>query len=262
MVADRLKIMTSSPDPSPDPSSTAPFADPPGGPPPGGMSVFAGLVGLLGAVIGIVAAVSTWHALENELAKVFAIAGIVILALVAARLYQALKSKKLTRWAAVDLAGIGTLCVCITVVLASVFGPLKPSVNNELPELHFVPPPLQPHECKVYKGTGTIPKGYDLLIFDSPARYGQYYWDGRAVNQPSGGWQTPLLMAGNDPTWISAVLVLSSAYKFVGSIRPFPIEINGKYTSWISLSLPPSEEAIPPVTVVPLENGSGCPPAS
>lgn len=256
--------MASSAAPSPDPSSAAPFADPPSGPASGGMSVFAGLVGLLGAIIGIVAAVSTWHALETGLAKAFAVAGIVILALVAARLYQSLKSKKLTRWAALDLAGIGALCVCITVVLASVFGPLKPSLNNELLELHFVPPPLQPHECEVYKGTRTIPKGYDLLIFDSPSRHGQYYWDGRAVNQPSGGWQTPLVMAGNDPTWISAVLVPSSVYKFVRSIRPVPIEVNGKYkyTSWISLSLPPSAEAIPPVTVVPLENGSGCPPAS
>jgi hypothetical protein len=254
--------MASSTPPSPDPPPADPVTDPPTGPPPGGMSVFAGLIGLLGAVVGIVAAVSTWHTLENGLAKAFAIAGIVVLALVAARLYQAFKSKELTRWAALDLAGVGTLCACITVVLASVFGPLRPSVNNELPKLRFVSPPLQPHECAVYKGIGTIPKGYDLLIFDSPARNGQYFWDGKAVNQPSGGWQTPLVMAGNDPTWISAILVPFSSYKFVRSIRPVPTEISGKYTSWISHSLPLSKETIAPVTVVPLENGSGCPPAS
>jgi hypothetical protein len=226
------------------------------------MSVFAGLIGLLGAGVGIVAAVSTWHALKNELAKAFTIAGIVLLALVAARLYQALQSKKLTRWAVLDLAGIGALCACITVVLASIFGPLKPSVNNELPKLRFLQPPLQPHECEVYKGTGTIPRGYDLLIFDSPTRHGQYFFDGKAANQPSGGWQTRLVMAGNDPTWVSAVLVPSLAYKFVRSIRPVPAEVNGKQANWVSLSLPSSQEAIPPVSVVPLKNGSGCPPAS
>jgi hypothetical protein len=115
----------------------------------------------------------------------------------------------------------------------------------------------------VYYGTGTIPKGYDLLIFDSPP-HGDYYLDGLAVNQRSGGWKSPLVMAGNNPTLISAVLVPTTTGTALKNIilysrdRAVEAKIHKREVSWLSPSLPFSEEHIPSLSVHPPKGYSGC----
>jgi len=231
----------------------------------GGVALFGWVIGLIAAVVGIAVPISTWSVLRTDLARALVILGIVVLVMVSVRLclsfrlYLSFKTEKLSRRAAIDLVGVGALFAIGAIILVNVFGSSRSDASSPLPRLRFVPVQLvQPQECEVYDGTGTIPKGYYLLIFDSPSPNGQYYWDGIAMNQKSGGWQTPVVMAGNDPTYISAILVTASVYKFVESIMPVPAKQDGKYNSWISLSLPQSLQPIPSLTVLPPKNNSGC----
>jgi hypothetical protein len=86
------------------------------------------------------------------------------------------------------------------------------NLTSSLPTLRFAQ--AKAHDvCQVYYGTGTIPNGYDLLIFENPPG-GSYYMEGLAANQGSGRWSSPLLMAGNNPTVISAVLVPAATGNF------------------------------------------------
>jgi hypothetical protein len=219
---------------------------------------WAAIIGVIAAIIGVFAEVWTWSALSTNLAKAFSLAGILLLPLVLARLYKSLKGKRLTWGTAWDLASVGALCVFATVIVVNLTG-------NSLPSLRFVQATAL-HECQNYYGTGTIPEPkYTLLIFDSPTSNGPYYLDGEAANQPQGGWQSPLVMTGNDPTWISAVLMPSSSANFVDkifltSIKPkFEAELGSLGLAWLSPVLPPGQESIPPLKVQSPLDGSGCP---
>ena len=120
--------------------------------------------------------------------------------------------------------------------------------------------------CQVYYGTGTIPQGYDLLIFTSPPG-GSYYFEGMAVNQGNGTWSSPLVMAGNEPTVISPVLVRKATGSLLSAISLYSDQnaIEAKINSgklglvWLLTGLPESSEDIPSLTVYPPKGLSGCP---
>lgn len=213
-------------------------------------------LGIVATVLGVAATVWSWPALSTNLAKAFSLAGILLLAVVLARVYKSLKGKKLTWKTVRDWASVGGLCVCATVVSVNLFRP-------SLPTLRFVQA-AGLHECQIYYGTGEIPSGYALLVFDAPP-YGAYYLDGTAANQPQGGWRSPLIMTGNDPTYISAVLVPSSSARFIEgifltSIQPkVEAKVHSLGLAWDTRTLPPSQEDIPSLTVNSPLDGSGCP---
>ena len=79
--------------------------------------------------------------------------------------------------------------------------------------------------CQVYKGTGTIPAGYSLLIFDTPAGSPPHYsFDDRAAQSATGEWETEPLQIGskgqpNFHAYIVAVLTPDSTYEYMKSIQ-------------------------------------------
>ena len=79
-------------------------------------------------------------------------------------------------------------------------------------------------ECQSYYGEGAIPKGYRLLIFDSPERNRGFFLDGFAASPPGGGWKTPVIDTGNTPTWITAALVDFASAKFIKSAFVYSIQ--------------------------------------
>jgi hypothetical protein len=218
---------------------------------PGGLAMFVGIMGFIATVSGVIIAVSSWRLLNTDLARTFVVVGLVILAVALARLTVRLRAGELAWRQALDMTVVGALCICGTLALTTVFGPAK------LPTLRFAPVQMsQSLQCRVFQGTGIIPHGLKLMIFDSTAKTGDYFWDGDASNYTNfSGWQTKLINAGNDPTWISAVLVSPSLHRYIASI--FFADKKRPHL-WLSAHLPPGLEAIPPIEVSPVENRIGC----
>lgn len=97
--------------------------------------------------------------------------------------------------------------------------------------LRFVPPHGSLPHCADFAGTGTIPPGATLLIFDHPAgsdgalTAGGYDYDGRAASATSGTWEADNRWIGTDDpsdagqyTEMSAVLVPTGAAEFLDSV--------------------------------------------
>jgi hypothetical protein len=122
--------------------------------------------------------------------------------------------------------------------------------------LHFIVPPTPKVARRgIYQGTGNIPSGYDLLVFnrsvdaDHQSDTGTYSMDGLATGTSS-GWNTPPVCAGTTYVEITAVLVPSSTTRFLKSIIPVVnnVETNG---SWVSGALPAGEKVEPSIFVEP-----------
>jgi hypothetical protein len=229
----------------------------------GAAATYVIIVGIIAYLLAILAAVATWSFLKTPPARIFTVLGLIVLPIVLNLIYISLRNGRLSRWHAIELTGVGVLCICASVALTSVLSYHNQRTATPLPELHFVEVTyIQPQECRDYLGTGTIPAGYGLLIFDSGSPDGPYYLDGPAENLPTGGWTTPLVMAGNDPTYISAILVSSSVANFAHSVTLVPMKkARQGRISWIAYHLPLSSLPISPVKVWPTLNGNGCPSA-
>jgi hypothetical protein len=117
--------------------------------------------------------------------------------------------------------------------------------------------------CQAYGGTGTIPAGYSLTIFDAPSGpNGQlsstayYAFDSRATQSATDHWQTEPLQIGTEgeagtDVDIVAVLTTNSIYQYMNSIK------TGKDAPWISEVLPPGPAISLPV-VTNGERGLPC----
>lgn len=121
-----------------------------------------------------------------------------------------LREKRGGYWrTAVTIPLIGVLLVATTLASGLVSHYLTSAgsrtASASLPTLRFVQAKAQ-DVCQIYHGTGTIPAGYNLIIFEN-SKDTSYYMEGLAANQRGGGWDSPLVMAANDPTFFSAVLV-------------------------------------------------------
>jgi hypothetical protein len=227
------------------------------------LSMFA-IFGALATIIGVLNQIWSWIPLPTKSAKVFALVGIVLLAIFIARLYSSPKGRKPTWRVVGDWACVGGICVCATLAAVDHM-PTPVNPTEHMPTLRFVQA-AGLHECQVYYGTGSRPRGYEILIFDSPSPNGPYYFDGEAIPQGQGGWKTPLVQTGNDPTYISAVLVAPSSADFVDGIYPTSdkpevrAESQSLGLTWLARKLPPGLESIPPLEVEPPLDGSACPP--
>jgi hypothetical protein len=123
--------MTSSETPSDPPpkESLGPPQGQSGDPSPGAVSKFVVAIGAISGIIAIIVPVVTWDKLPNSLTRALAIVGILMLAWLLVRISQ-WKSRTLSRIAIIDLLAVGVLCICGTVVLVEVFGPLRPSPTS------------------------------------------------------------------------------------------------------------------------------------
>jgi hypothetical protein len=105
--------------------------------------------------------------------------------------------------------------------------------------------------CNTLDGTGPIPEGDSLLIFDSPlGPNGQplaqtrYYFDGPAARTSNDAWSiTPVYIGNQNDTGIyvavDGILVSDQTASFIESLVAEPIDpINAKVT-WKSKVLPP-----------------------
>lgn len=107
--------------------------------------------------------------------------------------------------------------------------------------------------CQTYSGTGTIPAGYVLVIFDTPAGPdGQptspayYAFDSNATQLAAGHWQTEPLQIGtphqaNINVEIVGVLTSKSVYRYINSV------LVRNNVPWWSTKLPPGPEISLPV---------------
>lgn len=102
--------------------------------------------------------------------------------------------------------------------------------------------------CQTYTGTGTIPPGYVLAIFDTPAGPQHFYsFDQMATQLPGSHWRTmdPLQIGtrGQAGFHVDIVGVLTSRpiLRYMASIRA----LHG--APWISEALPPGPEISLPV---------------
>jgi hypothetical protein len=136
-------------------------------------------------------------------------------------------------------------------VTATVTAPSSPAPSAKNLEFSLTADAKVPF-CQVYRGTGEIPGGYVLVIFDTPAGAdGQpssppfYSFDGQAAQVTAGHWSTEPLQLGTEGQAgtsidIVGVLTSSSYYRLLGSIRA----LNG----WISGTLPPGPSITLPVS--------------
>lgn len=106
--------------------------------------------------------------------------------------------------------------------------------------------------CQTYTGTGTIPTGYVLAIFDTPAGAQHFYsFDQMATQLPGNHWRTtdPLQVGtrGQPGFHVDIIGVLSTRpiLRYMASIRA----LHG--APWISEALPPG----PRITLPVVTNG-------
>lgn len=235
-----------------------PPEDPPDGPDRKKSPTFSQTFAFVTALAGLVAVVFTWNALPGRVPKGFAVAGIAFACYLLARIAQALISRKLNwRWVA-DLAAVGGLGACAAVVAGA-----RPASSLQI--IRFIGD-RTPALCQPYQGTGTIPKGYDLLIFDKPPG-GYWYLEGLAHNQPGGGWISPDIHIDSNPMFISASLVPANVgdflkHKIILYSTKKPIENGIRHKAlglaWLSPTLPHSAEEIKPITVRPTADPGRC----
>lgn len=142
---------------------------------------------------------------------------------------------------------IGAIVVAFILAVVPAFVRVKP-VSAE--GLRFVQPVGLVKACDSFQGTGTIPNGYELLVFDR-AVGGAFYLDGTAI-RTAAGWSTPSISLGAPQVEIAAVLVPAGFVPYLRSIKLFDRE--GTPTdeaSWKSDSLPPGDQVDPAIIVEP-----------
>lgn len=146
-------------------------------------------------------------------------------------------------------------------VTTTITAPPSPSVPAAHLEFSLTDGTAVPF-CQVYNGTGAIPAGYSLLIFDTPAGFnGQlpstpyFSFDKRA--SPTGDhWQTEPLQIGTrgqakDHVDIVGVLASNDVYQYISSIQA------KNDVFWISGALPPGP-TIKLAVVTNGKNGLSC----
>lgn len=104
--------------------------------------------------------------------------------------------------------------------------------------------------CQVYSGTGSVPRGYSFVIFDTSAdpsgqisQPASYSFDGAAEGDTADHWTTEPLQIGtkgvaNTDVDIIGVLTTTAEYSYIGSIRA------EKNLLWFSHQLPPGPRVI------------------
>jgi len=166
--AGRLFRMSSSAAPTPDDASRRHAPEPSAGAKeksqlrqvPTVLTALATLASLVAALVAVL------HPLRTNLIKGFALAGFVALIATLSRLLSSQKKRRLTRESLIDLASIGILCICVTAVLVSLVSPRKTAtLSVEVPPSASPRNPLPTVPCRQQvSGTGSIPRGYELVI--------------------------------------------------------------------------------------------------
>ncbi len=105
--------------------------------------------------------------------------------------------------------------------------------------------------CNTFDGTGSIPEGDSLLIFDSPLgpngqpiAQTQYFFDGPASRISTDAWSiSPVYIGNKNDTGIyvsiDGILVTDRTANFIESLAAEPIDPANAQVAWKSKSLPP-----------------------
>jgi hypothetical protein len=121
--------------------------------------------------------------------------------------------------------------------------------------------------CNTFDGTGSIPEGDSLLIFDSPLGPNgepltptQYFFDGVASQTSKDAWSiTPVFIGdkGEPDLYVAVdgVLVLNQAASFIKSVVAEPIDPKNAVVAWKSKVLPPGLAHIHLIVVRNANNG-------
>jgi WD40 repeat protein len=86
------------------------------------IAIYLGIIAVIGLVVGLTAPVTAWHVLKTSLAQALTVVGILIIPAAIARLYRSITERRVSWQRSVTLLGFGIVCVCATVVLASIIG--------------------------------------------------------------------------------------------------------------------------------------------
>lgn len=97
---------------------------------PAEIAVYLGIIAVIGLAVGLTAPVTAWHVLKTSLAQALTVVGILIIPAIIARLYRSIKERRVSWQRSVTLLGFGVLCVCATIVLASIIGLPGQSSSN------------------------------------------------------------------------------------------------------------------------------------
>jgi hypothetical protein len=121
--------------------------------------------------------------------------------------------------------------------------------------------------CNTFDGTGPIPEGDSLLIFDSPLgpngqhlTQTQYFFDGAAAQTSKDTWSiTPVLIGdkGQPGLYVAVdgILVTNHTASFIESVVAEPIDPKNAEVAWKSKVLPPGLAHIHLIVVRNANNG-------
>lgn len=162
-----------------------------------GLAVFTGVLGVIGTVAGIVVAIWSWHVLRTDLARALVVAGIVIFAAAATRIYIRVRARRLGRQAVMDLIFVAALCVCATLGFAKIPGGTSspshlPKIKTSLRSLIAnAPPTVGCPQLISGSFTGNVPSGDVLIIGYRPQNIPTYtFWP--SVNQRGNHWSSTI----------------------------------------------------------------------
>ena len=114
---------------------------------PAEIAVYLGIIAVIGLAVGLTAPVTAWHVLKTSLAQALTVVGILIIPAAIARLYRSIKERRVSWQRSVTLLGFGVICVCVTIVLASITGlPGQSSIKSVggSPAVRYVSRPASP----------------------------------------------------------------------------------------------------------------------
>lgn len=83
---------------------------------------YLGIAGVIGLTFTLIGFVTAWHVLKTGLAQALTVVGILIIVAAIARLRGSIKDRRVSWPRSVTLLGFGILCICATIVLASIIG--------------------------------------------------------------------------------------------------------------------------------------------
>jgi hypothetical protein len=206
------------------------------------------LLAILTAVLALAAFIWSFPALRNNVIKGFALAGLLLFLLALDRARKAIKSKKLTKSVALDIACVAALCVCGSVVIVNVLSTSNASLRSQVKSAVEIGTPAAPLAgepptsigCpQTISGTDSVPPGYRVAIGFKFVHSST--WVFQAVGQSAGNWtlrNVDIQQYPGSGTLVDLVAIVINASSLNYYLDTFQQAANGA-TWWDSNYLPP-----------------------
>jgi hypothetical protein len=211
---------------------------------------------LFAAILTIIAIIWGWRILRSDFVRIVALAGFSSLAVMSARIWLSFKKQSIDREKAIDLIGMGAVCLCATVVSVSVLAAPKMAEHLGPTAAIVWMTPENPARgipaiaCpQTISGTGSVPNGYSVVIGYQFPRSPVWTFVNSVTWQGRNHWRSgPVYMAqypgsGRLVDLIAIVVSKSMADYYINVTKQQSTEqqlMHGPITYWDSAGLPPS----------------------